>query len=46
LNFTANGLGDATNVQAVEVLWPSGKRQTPAKELQIDRLLEITEIKD
>jgi hypothetical protein len=40
------GLGDATNVQAVEVLWPSGKRQTLSKQLPIDRLLQITESKD
>jgi hypothetical protein len=40
------GLGDATNVQAVEVLWPSGKRQALAKDLPIDGLLKIVESKD
>jgi enediyne biosynthesis protein E4 len=40
------GLGDATNVQAVEVFWPSGKRQALAKDLPIDGLLRIAESKD
>ena len=40
------GLGDANNVQAVEVLWPSGKRQALAKDLPIDGLLQIAESKD
>jgi len=40
------GLGDATRVESVEVLWPSGKRQTRTKELPIDGLLQITEGKD
>ena len=37
------GLGDATKVDSVEVRWPSGKRQTLAKELPINGLLRITE---
>jgi hypothetical protein len=37
------GLGDSTKVDAVEVLWPSGRRQTIVKELPINRVLRITE---
>ena len=37
------GLGDATKVDAVEVLWPSGRRQTLVKEFPINRVLRITE---
>jgi hypothetical protein len=40
------GLGDATRVEAVEVLWPSGKSQALSKELPIDQLLRITENKE
>ena len=40
------GLGEATHVEAVEVLWPSGKRQRLAKEVPLDRLVQITEGKD
>ena len=40
------GLGDATNVAAVEVLWPSGKKQAFAKQVSIDGLLQISESKD
>jgi len=37
------GLGEATKVDAIEVLWPSGKRQTIVKELPINGALRITE---
>ena len=40
------GLGDATKVDSVEVLWPSGKRQALTKELPINDLLRITEGKE
>ena len=37
------GLGDATKVDAIEVRWPSGKRQVVVKDLPINRLMRITE---
>ncbi|MBI2926804.1 MAG: CRTAC1 family protein [Verrucomicrobia bacterium] len=37
------GLGDATKVEAVEVLWPSGRKQTLDQQLPINGLLPITE---
>ncbi|MEO8426882.1 MAG: CRTAC1 family protein [Verrucomicrobiota bacterium] len=37
------GLGDATKVDAIEVLWPSGRKQTLVKELPINGVLRITE---
>jgi hypothetical protein len=40
------GLGEATTVEAVEVLWPSGKRQTLVKEIPLNGRLQITESKD
>ena len=37
------GLGDATSLDAVEVLWPSGTKQVIIKELPINGVLRITE---
>ena len=39
------GLGDATAVESIEVLWPSGKKQTLTDETKINRLLVIEEPK-
>lgn len=40
------GLGEAATVEAVEVLWPSGKRQAIVSEIPVNRLFRITEAKD
>ncbi len=40
------GLGEAATVEAVDVLWPSGKRQSIVSEIPVNRLLRITEAKD
>jgi len=37
------GLGDAAKVDAVEVSWPSGKKQTVKEPQAINTLLRITE---
>jgi hypothetical protein len=37
------GLGGAEKVDEVEVLWPSGKRQTMTEGITLDRTLEIRE---
>jgi len=37
------GLGDATTVDKVEVLWPSGNKQVVPAPIKINALLEITE---
>jgi hypothetical protein len=37
------GLGDITEVDKVEVLWPSGEKQTVSAPIKINSLLEITE---
>jgi hypothetical protein len=37
------GLGDADRVDRIEVLWPSGQRQSITDGIGIDRLLSITE---
>jgi hypothetical protein len=37
------GLGDATAVESVEVLWPSGKTQKLTENLPVNALLRITE---
>ena len=37
------GLGEATKVEEVEVLWPSGKKEVLNKDLPINTLLRVTE---
>ena len=37
------GLGDASSVQRIELLWPSGKRQTVDRDIPMNRTLNITE---
>jgi len=37
------GLGEATKIDRIEVQWPSGRRQTIAKNLRENQTLEITE---
>ncbi|HXF10163.1 MAG TPA: CRTAC1 family protein, partial [Desulfuromonadaceae bacterium] len=37
------GLGDATKIDRIEVLWPSGKRQTLTEAIPTNTLLTITE---
>lgn len=37
------GLGDATKVDKVEVLWPSGTKQVVSDPIKVNSLLEITE---
>ena len=37
------GLGDATKVDKVEVLWPSGTKQIVSAPIKVNSLLEITE---
>lgn len=37
------GLGDATKVDRIEVLWPSGKRQTISENIALNTLLTVTE---
>ncbi|HYV28415.1 MAG TPA: CRTAC1 family protein [Candidatus Eisenbacteria bacterium] len=37
------GLGDAVKIDRVEVLWPSGKKQTLSEKLPINTLVTITE---
>lgn len=37
------GLGSATSIERVEVVWPSGRKQTMTSGLSINRLLTITE---
>jgi len=37
------GLADATNIDSIEILWPSGTRQTVAQDLAINKLLTIKE---
>jgi hypothetical protein len=37
------GLGEATNVEGIEIAWPSGTRQTLASGVAINRQIEITE---
>ncbi len=37
------GLGDATAVEKVEVLWPSGRRSVLDRGIAIDRTLTVTE---
>jgi len=37
------GLGDATKVDSIEVLWPSGMKQTLTEGILINKLLTITE---
>ena len=37
------GLNDATNINRIEVLWPSGKRQMLTEKIPINTLLAITE---
>jgi hypothetical protein len=37
------GLGDATQIDRIEVLWPSGKKQTLTEKIPINTLLTITE---
>jgi hypothetical protein len=37
------GLGEATNVDGIEIVWPSGTRQTLASGAGINRQIEITE---
>jgi hypothetical protein len=38
------GLNDATNINRIEVLWPSGKRQVLTEKIPINTLLTITEV--
>ena len=40
------GLGEATQVESLEVLWPSGQMQTLTDETKINRLLVIEESKE
>ncbi len=37
------GLGEATQVEAVEVMWPSGTKQVITSDLALNRLMQITE---
>lgn len=37
------GLGDAESVDAIEVVWPSGQKQTKAGPIKANRLVELTE---
>jgi len=37
------GLGDATKVERIEVIWPSGKKQTITADLAVNKLLTIKE---
>ncbi len=37
------GLGDAARVDSVEVLWPSGRKQTVAGPIEAGRTLDVTE---
>ena len=37
------GLGDADSVDAVEVVWPSGKRQTVSDNIGINSALTVRE---
>ena len=37
------GLGDAEQVESVEVIWPGGRRQVMQGPIRADRLIEITE---
>jgi hypothetical protein len=37
------GLGEATKVDRVEVVWPAGGRQTLTKDLPVNALLTVTE---
>jgi len=37
------GLADTTNIDSIEILWPSGTRQTVAQDLAINKLLTIKE---
>ncbi len=37
------GLGDSTKVDRIEVDWPSGRKQALARNIQINKLMKITE---
>jgi ASPIC and UnbV len=37
------GLGPAASVDRIEVVWPSGKRQTVAAPIQINSRIEVRE---
>jgi hypothetical protein len=39
------GLGDATGVDAIEVTWPSGTKQTLTSGLETNRQIEVTELR-
>jgi hypothetical protein len=40
------GLAGATNVESVEVLWPTGNREVLSKGIPLDQVLQITEGKE
>lgn len=37
------GLGEATQVEAIEIVWPSGRRQTVTEGLGLNRVVEVEE---
>lgn len=40
------GLGEASQVETIEVLWPTGRKQTVTQGLELNRLLTIRETSD